>query len=221
MPSTGTPSVEELAVGEGRVGVETLEGPPERMMPFGANARDLLERDVAGMDLAVDAALADAARDELGVLRAEVEDQDAIAVRIGGISAGSSLLLEPVVGCFLGDHHVVDVALLERRLGDAHEARLRAQLGEVRCADVAHAGAQPADELVHVAGQAPRYGTRPSMPSGTSFVGSRRRPGSSGRASRRPWRRASPCRGRACRCGPGRESSRRGSRRCRRRASRS
>jgi hypothetical protein len=35
------------------------------------------------MDLAVDADLADAPRDELGVLRPEVEDQDAVRVDVG------------------------------------------------------------------------------------------------------------------------------------------
>ena len=59
------------------------------------------------MDLAVDPLLADAARDELRVLRAEVEDQDQVR--------GSSLL-EPVVRRFLGDDHVVDVALAQARL---------------------------------------------------------------------------------------------------------
>ena len=66
----------------------TLAGPPDSTMPFGANARTALELDVAGMDLAVDAALADAARDELGELGAEVQDQDAIAVRIRGHQRG-------------------------------------------------------------------------------------------------------------------------------------
>ena len=39
---------------------------------------------VPGMDLAVDAELAHAARDQLRVLRAEVEDQDAVGVDVGG-----------------------------------------------------------------------------------------------------------------------------------------
>src|SRR5690606_3475997 len=40
---------------------------------------DLGERKRAGMDLAVDVAFADASRDELGVLRTAVEDQDLLA----------------------------------------------------------------------------------------------------------------------------------------------
>src|SRR5690606_32811284 len=38
---------------------------------------------IPGMDLAIDAELAHAARDELGVLRSEVEDQDAVRVDVG------------------------------------------------------------------------------------------------------------------------------------------
>ncbi len=52
-------------------------------MPRGANARTSRIADVPGMDLAVDAQLAHAPRDQLGVLRAEVEDQDAVGVDVG------------------------------------------------------------------------------------------------------------------------------------------
>ena len=46
------------------------------MMPAGANLADALGRDVVPHDLAIDVLLAHAAGDQLGVLRAEVEDQD-------------------------------------------------------------------------------------------------------------------------------------------------
>ena len=61
----------------------TDSGPPERITPRGAKARTSASRDVPGMNLAVDAQLAHAARDQLGVLRAEVEDQDAVRVDVG------------------------------------------------------------------------------------------------------------------------------------------
>ena len=51
-------------------------------MPRGANARTVGVAHVPGMDLAVDAAFADAARDQLRVLGAEVEDQDAVRVDV-------------------------------------------------------------------------------------------------------------------------------------------
>ena len=79
MPSIGTPEIEERAVDRGRVlGVDARRaaGENDRARPHGA---DLLEGERAGVDLAVDALLADAPRDELGVLRAEVEDEDEFA----------------------------------------------------------------------------------------------------------------------------------------------
>ncbi len=45
-------------------------------MPLGFERADLFERSGAGEDDGEDVELADAARDELGVLRAEVEDDD-------------------------------------------------------------------------------------------------------------------------------------------------
>jgi hypothetical protein len=79
MPSTGTPSVEHLLRRARRPASVVDSGPPERMMPRG-RSRDLGGIVVPGPDLAVDADLAHAARDQLGVLRAEIEDQDLVAV---------------------------------------------------------------------------------------------------------------------------------------------
>ena len=53
------------------------------MMPFGAECADVVVAHVPGMDLAVDADLAHAPRDQLGVLRAEVENQDPMGVDVG------------------------------------------------------------------------------------------------------------------------------------------
>src|SRR6266705_2312190 len=55
----------------------------------------------------------------------------------------------PVVGGFLGDDHVVDVALPQTCLGDLNEAGLLLHLGDGAAPTVSHAGAQPADQLVH------------------------------------------------------------------------
>ena len=52
-------------------------------MPFGAELRDLGRIVVPGPDLAIDADLADAARDQLRVLRAEIEDEDLVGVDVG------------------------------------------------------------------------------------------------------------------------------------------
>src|SRR5512138_3877041 len=61
-------------------------------------------------------------------------------------SAGRALV-RPVVRRFLLDDHVVDVALLEPRRGDADEARLHPELRDRLAAEVAHAAAEPAHEL--------------------------------------------------------------------------
>ena len=49
-------------------------------MARGVERADLLERHRARMNLAIDALLADATRDELRVLRAEIEDQDRLSI---------------------------------------------------------------------------------------------------------------------------------------------
>ena len=64
-------------------------------MPRGASSRIALGRDVVPHDLAIDVLLADAAGDELGVLRAEIEDQHFFvghkAGRAGRIDGGGAL----------------------------------------------------------------------------------------------------------------------------------
>ncbi len=62
-----------------------------------------------------------------------------------GFRVGS---VDTVIGCFLGDGHVMDVALTDPGVGDAHETGLGTHLGDVVAAGVAHAGAQPAGKLV-------------------------------------------------------------------------
>src|SRR5207245_10696557 len=57
--------------------------------------------------------------------------------------------LGPVVGGFLGDDHVVDVALAQTGLGDLNEAGLLLHLGDGAAPTVSHAGAHPTDPLVH------------------------------------------------------------------------
>src|SRR5947209_2483995 len=64
-------------------------------------------------------------------------------------------LLKAVVGRFLGDDDVVDVALLQTGRGDAHESRARLQLADAPGAAVAHACAQAAHELLHHRRQLP------------------------------------------------------------------
>lgn len=57
-------------------------------------------------------------------------------------------LFHAVVRRFLGNHHIVDVALAKPGSGDANETALFRQLGDVARAHVAHAALEPADQLI-------------------------------------------------------------------------
>ena len=76
MPSTGTPADHTLAGARGASPSMTLFGPPERMMPAGANFLTNDSGNVERMDFAIHVQLAHPARDELGVLSAEIENQN-------------------------------------------------------------------------------------------------------------------------------------------------
>ena len=80
MPSTGAPAASSASLICGEPSSPTDSGPPDRMMPFGANAAIASARRVARQDLAVDADLAHAPRDQLRVLAAEVDDENALGV---------------------------------------------------------------------------------------------------------------------------------------------
>ena len=58
-----------------------------------------------------------------------------------------SLLLDVVVGGFAGNDDVVDVGFAETGVGDANEAGVSLEVGDGFAAEIAHAGAEAADEL--------------------------------------------------------------------------
>src|SRR5688572_2968950 len=60
----------------------------------------------------------------------------------------TTLLLDTVVGRLFGDDDVVNVRLAQAHGGGADELRLGAQVVDGAAPRVAHAGLQPADELV-------------------------------------------------------------------------
>src|SRR5579875_722651 len=62
--------------------------------------------------------------------------------------AAPSGLLDMVVRRFARDDDVVHVALAQSGAGDAHKPRLLLQFANCSAAEIAHAGAQSADELV-------------------------------------------------------------------------
>ena len=67
----------------------TDAGPPEKMMPVGLRAAISSAGDVVGHDLGVDVRLADAPGDELGVLGAEVDDEDRVEL-VGHVRDGAA-----------------------------------------------------------------------------------------------------------------------------------
>ena len=76
--------------------------------------------------------------------------------RIGRPFHGGRSLPARIVRALARDRHVVHVALAQAGAGDAHELGLaRASPSSVRGADIAHRGAQAADELV-------QHGRRPA-----------------------------------------------------------
>ena len=84
MPSTGTPASNTACGARGEAPSVRLAGPPDRMMPRGRHAAMRSGVGIERPDLAVDAGFAQAARDQLGDLAAEVQDQDAFGGECGG-----------------------------------------------------------------------------------------------------------------------------------------
>src|SRR5262245_27671793 len=75
-------------------------------------------------------------------------------------------LFDLVVGSFLGDHHVVDVALLQAGLRDPEVPGLCLKRCYVTAAAVAHPGSQSAHELMDEAADASLVGNAPLDPLG-------------------------------------------------------
>src|SRR5512134_2049440 len=82
----------------------------------------------------------------------------------------STALLHPVVRGFLGDDHVVHVALPQPRRGDLHEGRPLLELRDVPGAHVPHAGLQTADQLECDARQRAAVGDAPLDPLGDELA---------------------------------------------------
>ena len=75
MPSRGSPLSNSACGARGLSSQVTDDGPPEKMMPLGAQPFEGFLGGVERGDLAIDARFADAAGDELGHLAAEVDDE--------------------------------------------------------------------------------------------------------------------------------------------------
>src|SRR5688572_13115844 len=80
-------------------------------------------------------------------------------------------LFHSIIRGFLGDGHVVDVALAGAGGRDANELRAALELGDGRGAAIAHAGAQAADELMNHRRDAALVGNPPLDALGDQFLG--------------------------------------------------
>ena len=86
--------VEDLGVDERRAGLLDAERAPGEDDPARSKGADLLHRHRARVDFAVHVQLANAARDQLRVLRTEIEDEDLLGMQVGQVrpsSAGGAL----------------------------------------------------------------------------------------------------------------------------------
>ena len=88
---------EERGVGGGGVGVVDGAGAAGEDDAAGRERADLVEGRGAGKDDGEDVELADAAGDELGVLRAEVEDDDCLGVHEGIVNGGEPGWIECIM----------------------------------------------------------------------------------------------------------------------------
>jgi hypothetical protein len=83
-PEDGKPELEDRGVQVRGPRIENARGTAGEDQPSGIPRPHLFETQAVGMDLAVDALLPDPPRDQLCVLRPEVQDQDPVAMSIGG-----------------------------------------------------------------------------------------------------------------------------------------
>ena len=86
--------LEHGAVDERRAGLLDAERAPGEDDPARSKGADLLHRHRARVDFAVHVQLANAARDQLRVLRTEIEDEDLLGMQVGQVrpsSAGGAL----------------------------------------------------------------------------------------------------------------------------------
>src|ERR1700687_3089912 len=86
MPRMGVPSSKSAGSHVGAPTSKTLLGPPEKMMPAGGTWRVFCGGGVRRPDFRVDRQLAQPPRDELGVLRPEIQNEDGLMAHRKGPS---------------------------------------------------------------------------------------------------------------------------------------
>ena len=88
----------------------------------------------------------------MALLRGVEEPQIALPAGYESSTQAKSkiILLNLIVWRFLGYDYVVNVALFKTGAGNLDKARLLPKLFDCSASDIAHSGAQPADELIYV-----------------------------------------------------------------------
>ena len=99
MPRTGTPLASTYAGSCGAPVFEDAGGPTGEDESLDVQVRQLLLRDIVGVDLTIDVGLAHAAGDEAAELGAEVEHDDSLVAALGRL-AGSRGLPEILLSDF-------------------------------------------------------------------------------------------------------------------------
>ena len=141
----------EYRQGRAHIGrVENRLGPARKNNAFGSEGPQCLHVDVEGADFGIHTGFAHPAGDELCVLGAEIQDQDAVRMDVRmlrvctkkAMALNGFLSVHPVVRGFLGDGDVVHVTFPHAGTGDAHQLGLFTHLGQGGAAGITHAGAQ-------------------------------------------------------------------------------
>src|SRR5512144_2304519 len=123
MPSTGTPSSNTACGERGGSASVTDSGPPERITPFAPKARTAASLMSHGWI----SQYTPHSRTRRAINCVYCAPKSRIRTRCawmsGGRATGMAGSADTVIRGFLGDGHVVDVALAHTGVGDAHELR--------------------------------------------------------------------------------------------------
>src|SRR5580704_9204252 len=153
MPSTGTPSSYTAGGACGACACVTDSGPPDRMTPRGAKARTSASPISQGRI----SQYTPNSRTRRAINWVYCAPKSRMRMRcawMSGCAAGPLLRGSgrgtlaigssghPVVGCFLGNGHIVHVTFAHARGGDAHEHRAGAHVRDITAAGIAHGGPQ-------------------------------------------------------------------------------
>src|SRR6185312_14158600 len=151
MPSSGTPRSKTRCAMRGAPGAIADSGPPEKMIPFGAN----FAISSGAWSQARISQYTPISRTRRAISCVYCEPKSRMRILSVWMFCTRGSVIHPVVRRFLGDLHVVHVRLAHACARDAHELRTLAHRLDVLAAAVAHRCPQATDQLVHDAAQRP------------------------------------------------------------------